>query len=305
MPTPHSPYIVGFGIACIDYIVVSPAVEPGGHRHVRDFTVEGGGLTGTALVAAARLGARTKMLGRLGDDSVADQVVKGLLAEGVDPSGLVRVPGGESLFSIVIVDAETAERTIYCRNDTGTECGTDVIDLDAIKGADALLLDAHWPEGARAVARRANELNVPIVCDIKARPENLDLLATCDYPVVAGSSALELSGRNDPYDALEELRRLGPRAAVITCGSEGAYYSGEDGSGHVSAFEVNAVDTTGAGDVFHGAFAFGLTQGWKLRETVAFASAVAALKCTQLGGRAAIPTFEQAMEFREAREAEC
>ncbi len=296
-----SPYIIGFGIACIDYIVVSPAIERGGHTHVHDFLVQGGGLTGTSLVAAARLGARAKMLGRIGDDDIADQVARGLEEEGIDTSGLVRVPGRKSLFSVVIVDAETAERTIYCRNDTGAECGTDVIDMGAIKGADAMLLDAHWHEGALAAAREARGLGVPIVCDIRISPHNRPIVELCDFPIAPRSAISELTESGDPYEALEKIRSIGPRAAVITCGADGAYYSDEDGAGHVPAFEVDAVDTTGAGDVFHGAFAFGLTQGWSLRETVVFASAVSAIKCTQLGGRAGIPQLDQAMEFLSSR----
>ena len=95
--------------------------------------------------------------------------------------------------------------------------------------------------------------------------------------------------------------QLGPKAAIITCGAEGAYYADESGEGHVDAFPVEAVDTTGAGDVFHGAFAFALAQGWGLRDVIAFASAVSAIKCTKVGGRTGIPTFEQAMKFLAAR----
>jgi len=295
------PYIVGFGIACIDYIVVSPRVEHGGHTHVTELAVHGGGLTGTAIVAAARLGARTRMLGRLGDDDIGDQVVAGLQADGVDASGLIRVPGGRSLVSVVIVDQDTAERTIYCRSDVGTDCSPDLIDLGALKGADALVLDAHWADGARAVARRAGELGVPIVCDINPKPENVDIISLCDYPIVNRASALKFAGTDDHFEALERIRALGPKAAVITCGPDGAYYSDGVDRDHMPAFRIDAVDTTGAGDVFHGAFAFGLTQGWELREVVRFASAVSAIKCTRLGGRAGIPTFDQTMEFLKSR----
>ncbi len=296
-----TPYIVGFGIACIDYIVIAPNIEHGEHTHARDIVIQGGGLTGTAIVAAARLGARTRMLGRLGDDDIGDQVVVGLQADGVDASGLIRVPGGRSLVSVVIVDQDTAERTIYCRYDTDTDCSTNLIGLSALEGADALLLDAHWADGARAVARRAKELGVPIVCDINPKSTNTDILALCDCPVVNRASALKFAGTGDHYQALERIRALGSSAAVITCGPEGAYYSDGTNRGHVPAFQVDAVDTTGAGDVFHGAFAFALTQGWDLREMVRFASAVSAIKCTQVGGRAGIPTLDQTLRFLKSR----
>lgn len=298
---PNSPYIVGFGVACIDYIVVAPTVEPGEHTHVRDFIVQGGGLTGTALVAAARLGAHTKILGRIGDDDIGDQIVEGLNAEGVDTSDLIRVPRGESLLSVVLVDPQTAERTIYCKPDRNIECSTDLINLDSVEKADVILLDAHWADGARIVARRAKEVEVPIVCDISPNSQTLDIVAMCDYPVVARKAAIAFAGTDDYRLALDRLLSLGAKAAVITCGSDGAYYASSSTWGHVRAFEVEAVDTTGAGDVFHGAFAFGIAKGWDIKDTVRFASAVAAIKCTKLGGRTGIPTFEETQAFIAAR----
>ena len=300
--TLQRPYIVGFGIACIDYIAVVPSTEPGGHSYIESYTVQGGGLTGTAIVAVSRLGARAKFLGKIGDDDAGDQVVESLNVENVDTSNLIRVPGAQSLFSWVLVDSKTAERTIYCRKDQNIECSTDLIALDSIEGADALLLDAHWPEGARIVAKRAHELGVPIVSDIKVHyPDILDLLALCDYPIVSQSSALRFAETDDHYEALARIRSYGSKAAVITCGEAGAYYADDNGQGHVPAFKIDAVDTTGAGDVFHGAFAVGLTKDWSLRDIVTFASAVSAIKCRKIGGRAGIPTFDETIEFLAAR----
>lgn len=295
------PYIVGFGIACIDYIFVAPTAKPGGFAPIIDYKVEGGGLTGTSLVAASRLGARTKILGRLGGDDVGDRIAQGLEAEGVDTSALIRVPGGTSYFSIIHVDADTAERTIYGRKETGIDCSTDLIPLEALDGADVLLLDHHWPEGARAVAGRAKKLGIPIVLDMIIRPDLVDILAAADYPVIPRKSALNFAETQDCWAALRKIRSLGPKAAVITCGAEGAFYSHEGCEGHVSAFPIEPVDTTGAGDVFHGAFAFGLALGWELRDVITFASAVSAIKCTKVGGRAGIPTFDQTVEFLRER----
>ena len=300
--TSKRPYIVGFGIAGVDYIAVAPATQPGGHSYIYDYMVQGGGLTGTSIVAASRLGAYAKFLGRIGDDDIGDQVVDSLSAENVDTSDLIRVPGAKSLFSWVLVDSKTAERTIYCRKDQNIECSTDLIALNSIEGADALLLDAHWPEGARIVAKRARELGVPVVSDIKVHyPGITDLLALCDFPVVSESSALRFAETNNHYEALAKIRSFGSKAAVITCGENGAYYADDSGQGHVPAFGVDAVDTTGAGDVFHGAFAVGLTKGWSLRDIVIFSSAVSAIKCKKIGGRAGIPTFDETMEFLIAR----
>ncbi|MDH7601444.1 MAG: PfkB family carbohydrate kinase [Armatimonadota bacterium] len=291
------PCIVGFGIACLDYLYLAPKAQPGGFAPILDYKVEGGGLTGTALVAASRLGAETIMLGRIGDDDTGEQIVKGLQAEGVDTSNLIRVPGAASYFSIVHVDAETAERTIYGREEKNIDCPTDLIPLDVISQGDILVLDPHWPEGALTVARKARELGIPIVLDSSLKPSHMAVVAASDYAVVSRRAALKFAGTEDCLEAARKLRSFGPHTVVITCGSEGSYYADENEEGYVPAFEVRAVDTTGAGDVFHGAFAFAAAQGWNLRDVIIFASAVAAIKCTKLGGRAGIPDLDQTLLF--------
>lgn len=295
------PFVVGFGIACIDYIVVGPKAPHGGRVDASEFCIQGGGLTGTSIVAAARLGARTILLGRLGDDDVGDEVVRDLTSEGVDTTSLIRVPGARSLVSVVIVDEDTAERTIYSRLDIGIDCPTDLLDLGCLPDADAVVLDPHWKEGALLVAARANAAGVPVVCDVNNPVRHRDLLALCDYPVVGRDAALRLVDNGNVHDALSELGSLARRGAVVTCGSEGAHYVEGTEEGHVSAFEVDAVDTTGAGDVFHGAFAVGLAHGWGMRDCIIFGSAVSALKCTKIGGRAGIPTFDEALSFLAQR----
>ncbi len=285
------------GIACVDYICVADLVEPGGRSPILDYVVQGGGLTGTAMVACARLGASAKMLGRIGDDKVGEQIAQGLESEGVDISDLLRVRGGKSFFSMILVDPHTAERTIYFRPDIDIECSTDLIRLGALDGAGALVLDPHWPEGAKVVADRARELGIPIVLDVNPRDDILDVLAMADYPIISRDAAFALAGERDYSSALAAMRTSGCKAAIITAGAEGVYFADASGEDHVAGFSVDAVDTTGAGDVFHGAFAFALTQGWGVRDAVTFASAVSGIKCTKLGGRAGIPTYDQTMAF--------
>jgi sulfofructose kinase len=295
------PYIVGFGIACMDYIVVGPTAAPGTRVDADDFCIQGGGLTGTAIVAAARLGAATTLLGRLGDDEAGREVVRDLNAEGVDTSNLILVPGAKSLVSVILVDSETAERTIYSRLDIGIDCPTQGIDLARVRKADAVVLDPHWKDGAMLVASEANAAGVPVVCDVNNPVRHRDLLALCDYPIVSRDSALRLVDKGIATDALSVLASISRRGAVVTCGADGAYYAEGGERGHVPAFEVDAVDTTGAGDTFHGAFAVALTQGWGIRDCTTFASAVSAIKCTRLGGRAGIPSFDQTLSFLAQR----
>ncbi|MGQ9454560.1 MAG: carbohydrate kinase family protein [Armatimonadota bacterium] len=293
--------IIGFGIACMDYIFIAPRAEPGGFAPILNYKVEGGGLTATALVAASRLGAQTVMLGRIGDDEIGDQIVQSLQTEGVDTSHLIRVKGAKSYFSIVHVDAETAERTIYGRREENIDCSTELIPLDILSGADVLVLDPHWIDGARTVAQKARELGIPIVLDSNLKPQLIDqiieIVKMTDYPIISRNAAFRFADTNECSVAAHKIRALGPKTVIITCGSDGTYFSEEHKDGVVPAFPVETVDTTGAGDVFHGAFAFALTQKWSLKQAIIFASAVAAIKCTHIGGRSGIPTLEHTLQF--------
>lgn len=289
----------------MDYIFVAPRAEPGGFAPILNYKVEGGGLTATALVAASRLGAQTVMLGRIGDDEIGDQIVQSLQVEGVDTSHIIRVTGAKSYFSIVHVDAETAERTIYGRREENIDCPTELIPLDVISRADALVMDPHWIDGALVVARKARELGIPIVLDSDLKPQLIDqiveIVKMSDYPIISRNAAFRFAGTTDCSVAARKIHALGPKTVIITCGSDGTYFSDEHEDGFVPAFAVEAVDTTGAGDVFHGAFAFALTQKWSLKQAIVFASAVAAIKCTHIGGRSGIPTLEQTLQFLRER----
>ena len=118
---------------------------------------------------------------------------------------------------------------------------------------------------------------------------------------VHSSRLLLHSYYGNKFSKHRKIRSFGSKAAVITCGKDGAYYADDSEQGYVPVFKVDAVDTTGAGDVFHGAFATGLTKGWNLREIVTFSSAVSAIKCTKIGGRVGIPTFDEVMEFMDTQ----
>lgn len=291
--------IAGFGVACIDYITVAPDVDKVGYSRIESYTVCGGGITGTSCVAAARLGADVSYLGRIGDDDVGEQVLQSLKTEGVDVSGVIRVPGANSLFSWIRVDPGSGERFIFSRMDTNIDCPVDLIPLDKIRNANVVLLDDHWPEGARFVAAKAKAEKVPIVCDLRLRPENYDLIPMVDYAIISLGYALTVSKDGTINGALQGILDLGAANAVVTCGGDGAWLSDGNSRAFVPAFPVRAIDTTGAGDVFHGAFAYSVGKGLCSKECVVFASAVSGLKCTGLGGRSAIPTLPEVIDFLE------
>lgn len=296
-----TPRIAGAGICCLDHIVVSPQVRWGGTAYVSDYCVQGGGLVATAIVACARLGADCCFYSLLGDDAVADSVEEGLRVEGVPTAGVVRVRGGASPFSFVHVDEHSGERTIFHRSGRDLRCDPETVDLSPIASCGALLIDDCYPDLSMAAAQAAREHGVPVVADIVPHARKRDLLSLVDVLIAPAGFAREASPDGNLDAALDAIHGYGPVTALVTLGSEGWVYSEPGGRGRGDAYQVEVVDTTGAGDTFHGAFAYGLARGWDTVKCGDFAAAVAAIKCTKPGGRTGLPSLAEALEFLEKR----
>jgi sulfofructose kinase len=295
------PRIIGIGIATLDYLAVAKTAAPGGTTRLEDLAVDGGGLAATAMVAAARLGAQAELWTRTGDDFVGDVVVRQLVDEGLPADTLIRVPGGRTPASVILVDPDTGDRTIYFHPGSGLEVDVSGLPYERVRQAGCLLVDDFWEAASLPAARVAREAGVPVVADMVPSDHNGALLALVDVLIAPEAAARRVDCAYDLAEAVRRLRDLGPAAVVITAGPRGAWFNDGEQVRHQPAFPVKAVDTTGAGDVFHGSFAFGLASGWEVARCVEFAAAVAALGCTKLGGRAGIPTRAQADAFLAGR----
>ncbi len=294
------PCIAGAGISCLDYIVVSPQVPWGDMALVSGFSIQGGGLVATAMVACARLGADCRLFSLLGDDQVGDLIAAELEAEGIPTDGLIRIAGGESPFSFIHVDERSGERTIFHRSGASLGRSLPPIDLSPLESCGATLVDDIYPELALAAARKSRKCGVPVVADLTPNQTNAELLKYVDVLIAPRHYARELGLENEPENALAVIHGLGPSVAVVTLGSDGWVYSDGASTGRGTAYKVDVVDTTGAGDTFHGAFAYGLARNWDTRRCCDFAAAVAAIKCTRPGGRTGLPSLRQALEFLES-----
>ena len=279
---------------------MAPRAAWGAQAKVTEFRAQGGGLVATALVAAARLGARCDLFGLVGDDPVGKDILDELEDEGVSTAGVIAVPGASSPLSFVHVDQDSGERTIYHRPGRGL-VWPESTGLSAIAGCGALLVDTYFPELALAAARTARAHVVPVIADARPSNTNAELMREVDVLIAPRQFARDAGLDHDLDAALEAIHGFGPKTALITLGTDGWVYSAPEGRGQGTAFTVEAVDTTGAGDVFHGAFAYGLTQGWNTDRCAEFAGAVAAIKCTRLGGRTGIPDLAQVLEFLRNR----
>ncbi len=289
--------VLGLGQCSLDYVALVddfPAEDT--KEEVLDFTVQGGGPVATALVTLSRLGRKTAMLGRVSDDLAGREIRQGLKKEGVDTRRLLERPGGASQQACIMVNRKTGSRTICWQRPTVPPLSARDVEASYFKGAAFLMLDGLMMEASYRAAEIAAKRGVPVMLDAgRMRPGMLKLASLCDYVVCAGQfvSDLKLSIK----DAFKKLAVGRTRAVTATFGDKGSFTYHEGKVFLQKAFKVRAIDTTGAGDVFHGAYAYGLLQGWELKRTVEFASAAAAIKCRKLGGRAGIPGVAEVQRF--------
>ncbi len=301
MSPPTTFDILGFGaVAVDDLLYVDEFPRPDQKMHVLKRERQGGGNTGTALVAAARLGARCAYVGRLGDDELSRSAIQNFRREGIDTQHVARRPDGRPFHSTIIVDQKQHTRTILASLDGVAGADPSLPDPRLIREARVLLIDHHGIEGTLRAVRLAREAKVAVVADFERDPgwPFTELLAQVDHLIVSEQFAAELSGEKDPALAARRLWTEDRSAVVVTCGASGCWYSANGANVvHHAAFPVPVVDTTGCGDVFHGAYAAALAKGADLPSRIAIASATAALKATQPGGQAGCPTWPQVDRF--------
>lgn len=255
-------------------------------------------MAANAAVAIARLGGKSELWSRIGDDNAGDMIRSGLKAERVDVRYLQSFEGARSSTSAIIVD-DRGERLIVGQRDTGMPSDTSWLPLERVKEADAVLGDLRWLEGVRAVFAQARKSNVPTVldADLGAREALVGLLKLTDYAIFSAPALREFAAGGTDAERLDHVLTVGPKHAGVTLGSEGYAWRERGNGGHVPAFGVSVTDTTGAGDAFHGTFALLLAEGRTAAESARSAAAVAALKCTRLGARAGLPTRAELQAF--------
>lgn len=263
---------------------------------------QAGGLTGTALVAAARLGCRAAYAGTLGEDELSGYILDGLRAEGVSTEWAVHRRGARPYRSAVIVDTKTKSRTVLSCADGVLGADRDLPEESVILSSKVLFVDHSGVPGMLRAARIARRAGLPVVGDFERRhPAPFDeLLALTDHLVLPAQFACQLTGAGDGRAAAEALWDRSRAAVVVTEGAQGCWYLSSEQPGgprHQPAFRVATVDTTGCGDVFHGAYAAGLVRGLGLAERVRLASAAAAIKATRAGGQKGIPTRAEVEAF--------
>lgn len=274
------------GVAVVDYVFLVDKIPAKPQKYVaRDAMVVGGGCAGNAAVAISRLGGLAHLASRFGNDAIAETIVADLHSEGVETS-LSDRNGVRSACSTVLVDA-LGERLIV--NFRGEGLVTDPSHLANAPTVDAVLADTRWPEGAAFAMSLARERGIPGVMDVEADTDS-GCLSAASHLAFSTQGLSALYPGHSVKSALARANSDHHAWCGVTLGAEGVAYIDDGQFRHVPGISVDVKDTTGAGDVWHGAFTLGLAEGNTVLESIGFANTAAALKCMRAGGRNGAPT---------------
>lgn len=296
--------IVGVGHCCQDNICVveNYPVEDGSTHILSMYDRYGGGAVATALVAASSLGTSTAMLANLGDDTTGQKIISGFKDARVDTKFINIIPNGRSSSSIVMVNCKNGSRTKFPYRDNLPNIEFGEKEINLIKNASAIHLDGTNYQNAVSAADIAKNTNTLISLDACSRQKDNNLnvhLATMANIFISNATyPMAVTKCSSNEEALLEISKLGNKQVVIcTLGADGVLAVIDGRVEHVPAFKVDAIDTTGAGDVFHGAFLTAWLEDKDILESIKFASATSALKCLKPGGRSGIPSRADVNRF--------
>jgi sulfofructose kinase len=296
--------VVGVGANSVDFVTLLPAYPqqqgPFAKMRIRRQAVCCGGQMATALSTCARFGLRAKYVGVTGTDDNGRRVRAALAGRGVDMTDAV-IRDAPNQFAIIIVDESSGERIVLWDRDERLALREREIPLDAIRASRLVHVDDVDQEAAVRVARACREAGVPVTSDLDRMTERTEeLVAAVSVPIFAEHMPPALTGIADLEGALRSLRRRHEGTLIVTLGAAGALALDGDRLHRAPGFPVEAVDTTGAGDVFRGGFIYGLRNGWPIDRTLRFANAAAATSCTKLGALDGVPDLEAATALAAA-----
>ena len=297
--------VVGVGLNATDTLLLLPKFPAyAGKVPFTEELMSPGGQVASAMVACAKLGLRAKYIGSVGDDERGRIQIESLLGQGINLDHVQRRVNCPNQSAYILIDHTTGERTVLWRRPECLRIDPEEITPDQITCARLLHIDGHdTPAVARAASiARAHE--IPVTVDVDTIYPGFDrVLPNIDYLIGSSEFPTGWTGEQDPFKALELIQnRYGMRVAAMTLGADGALARCAGRYIYSPAFVVNCVDTTGAGDVFHGAFCYAVLQGWSMADSLDFSNAMAALNCTAIGARGRIATLEQARSLVERAE---
>lgn len=282
-PAALPPLVIVLGSVVVDHAwVVDDIPARPTKSTARGYSMGVGGLAANAAIAVARLGGRVAFWGRVGDDANGPAVAAALAAEGIDISGLRRCPGGRTAVSAVLVDLAGERATISFRGE-GLDPDPAWLPLDRLAEAAVLLCDPRWPQAAALALAEARDRRLPSVMDAERSQTRIlhQLVPLVDHAIFSEPGLQNFAAGARPAEALARALAMGTRVvAAVTRGENGVLWlpAGQAAPRTTPAFKVDARNTTGAGDVFHGAYALAIAEGQGTEAAMRFAAAAGALR---------------------------
>jgi len=286
------------GVAVLDFVFHMNEFPRQAEKYRADAAlISGGGNAANAAVAISRLDGDAQLAARLGVDQIADMIIRDLEKEKVDTSLIKQYDGCRSSFSSIYIDA-VGERQIMNFRDNTLPWPADWIESAAPEQMTAALADTRWPDGALATMQTAKARNVPGIMDAEAPVLEAEAaIHAASHVAFSAQGAVDFSGLENIEQAALRADEILPGKVIVTDGENGVVMVQDGRSRHFPAFEITAVDTLGAGDVWHGAFALALGEGMNEEQAIPFASAAAAIKCSRKGGREGAPSRREVQQL--------
>src|SRR5437773_5635806 len=288
--------VVGVGLNATDTLLVVPHFPAyAGKVPFVEELLSPGGQVASALVACTRLGLSAKYIGTIGDDERGRIQIESLRATGMNLDHVQIRRGCANQSAYIIIDRSTGERTVLWQRPECLRIDPSEITPEQITCARLLHIDGHDTPAVEHAARIAREAGMPVTVDVDMIYHGFDrVLPHVDYLIASSEFPVQWTNQSDPFKALEMIQQeYKMRVAAMTLGAHGALALEAGKFVYAPAFVVNCADTTGAGDVFHGAFCYALLQGMPMREALDFSNAMAALNCMALGARGGIRGLEE------------
>ena len=293
--------VVGVGINATDTIIRLPRFPTLDSKvEILSAQVRAGGQVASAMVACRRWGRRARYVGKIGGDAAGKFQMQEMRREGVDAHWIV-ADDSTSQTAYVLVDEPSGERTILWKRDASIALRPGDLTRRWISGARILLVDGHDTAAATRAARWASQEKITVVADLDNPYSGVQvLLRIVDFPVTSKDFPERLTRERDLLKSLPKIQReFKCRMIVATLGRMGAVAWNGTEFLHCPGFRVKAIDTTGAGDIFHGAFVYSLAQGFEMKEALEFSCSAAAINCTAPGARGKIGTLEEIARLRK------
>jgi len=289
--------VVGVGLNATDTMIIIPHWPAyGGKVPFLEEILSPGGQVASAMVCCAKLGLRTRYIGTIGDDQRGDIQWDSLQSTGVNLDYVQRRKNTPNQSAYILIDQTTGERTVFWSRPEGLRIQPEEITPEMITSSRLLHIDGHDTPAIAHAARIARQNNIPVTIDIDTLYKGFEeVLPNVDYLITSSEFPERWTGLADPLRALTMLQdSYGMRVAAMTLGAHGALARAGGRFYYSPAFVVNCLDTTGAGDVFHGAFCYAVVRGFPIHEALELSNAMAALNCTALGARGGIADESQA-----------